>query len=417
MIMMMFTGPAILVTGMASCIDKDKWLETLVRIVEELNEVQYKKMQNYLTKIPHGTMEGTCKMAMPQLIISTYGLEDSVREVARIMKLIPRNDPTILNLLQPFEIKKENEQSRPEASATAQELEQNPEPSDELDSLDPARCTLSGLEQYVDNPEVRKRYIAELQKNVAREDIEKLKTTIRFKKLRKHLILTWEKCRQIYINQKLKKLGEGGNQKKFPLEIIEDFIFENNSKYAKGSKGRSRCSTLLDPEVYDQWNDDQTQDQADRASSAQTLGGDGSVSSGTHCTSVDPCHYSLKTEEAPLAANEPLSGPDMLSHGEEHAERSQGMVAQESIKHPLRTQGEHTRTGEPLPKEPPTSQKSQRKKRELQKKPVATEDQQKKTECLLGWASEKGLLGKRKASEEEDLKAVREHITFVNVRE
>ncbi|MBN3299303.1 CASPE protein, partial [Amia calva] len=49
-----------------------------------------------------GKKEAALKTDMPQLIISHYGLEDSVKAVQQIMQLIPRRDPDMIALLQPF---------------------------------------------------------------------------------------------------------------------------------------------------------------------------------------------------------------------------------------------------------------------------------------------------------------------------
>ncbi|XP_066578752.1 caspase-14 [Amia ocellicauda] len=114
---------------MATHIDERKWLQALANIVEELEEVEYKKMQNNLLNIPGGKRKSTGKTDMPQLIISTYGLEHSVKEVARIMKLIPRNDPTILNLLQPF-MSKIKTAAAPPVSSTASDDTPHPAQGD-----------------------------------------------------------------------------------------------------------------------------------------------------------------------------------------------------------------------------------------------------------------------------------------------
>ncbi|XP_037834830.1 uncharacterized protein LOC108251084 isoform X2 [Kryptolebias marmoratus] len=85
-----------------------KWKSALINIIEELSELQYKKMLEYLEKIPKSKKTPKNRVQMAQLIIEHHGVEESVRVIRSIMPEIPRNDSAIKDLLQPFVDKLEN---------------------------------------------------------------------------------------------------------------------------------------------------------------------------------------------------------------------------------------------------------------------------------------------------------------------
>eukprot|EP00064_Thunnus_orientalis_P023135 superscaffoldBa00008459_g23364 len=80
----------------------DKWKTSLTSILDELDETEYKKMLLNLDKIPKGLKASKSKEEMPQIIIQTYGVEQSVLEIKGVMDLIPRRDAAVQDLLCPF---------------------------------------------------------------------------------------------------------------------------------------------------------------------------------------------------------------------------------------------------------------------------------------------------------------------------
>ncbi|CAB1316381.1 unnamed protein product [Coregonus sp. 'balchen'] len=86
---------------MTSCIE-DKWCQALTKIIEELDEDQYKKMCHLLNKIPNGVKSDIKPVDMPKTIISHLGMNKSILEMGRVMGKIPRNDSAIQDLLRPF---------------------------------------------------------------------------------------------------------------------------------------------------------------------------------------------------------------------------------------------------------------------------------------------------------------------------
>nr|XP_015195826.1 PREDICTED: uncharacterized protein LOC107076539 isoform X2 [Lepisosteus oculatus] len=86
---------------MARGISQDDWCQALSSIIEELTEPQYKKMMMLLPKIPQSKKK-MAREEMPEVIVSQYGLEESVVAVQEAVGKIPRNDPRMIGLLQPF---------------------------------------------------------------------------------------------------------------------------------------------------------------------------------------------------------------------------------------------------------------------------------------------------------------------------
>ncbi len=85
-----------------SVILEKEWKSALTAILEELDKSQYKKMLEFLDRIPKGKKGGTSLEKMPQKIIECYGLEESVSAIDAIMKEIPRMDNKVQGLLRPF---------------------------------------------------------------------------------------------------------------------------------------------------------------------------------------------------------------------------------------------------------------------------------------------------------------------------
>ncbi|KAI1898876.1 hypothetical protein AGOR_G00076920 [Albula goreensis] len=79
-----------------------EWHHTLLKIIEELTDKQYKKMLALLKEVPEGEKKETEKTDMPNAIISHLGMDGSVTAINRIMSDIPRRDKAIQSLLQPF---------------------------------------------------------------------------------------------------------------------------------------------------------------------------------------------------------------------------------------------------------------------------------------------------------------------------
>ncbi|XP_018544191.1 uncharacterized protein LOC108891514 isoform X2 [Lates calcarifer] len=88
-----------------------EWKKALTSILEELDDPQYKKMLEYLERIPKGQkMEGS-KEKMPKTIIEYYGFSESVSEINDAMNQVPRRDCAVQDLLSPFvnKLREENE--------------------------------------------------------------------------------------------------------------------------------------------------------------------------------------------------------------------------------------------------------------------------------------------------------------------
>ncbi|XP_066578792.1 uncharacterized protein LOC136768467 [Amia ocellicauda] len=81
------------------------WRQALYNIIDELRREEYKKMLSLLDKIPQGVKDKALKQDLPQIILCHLGLENSIKTVQVIMAKIPRNDPRMLQLLEPFILK------------------------------------------------------------------------------------------------------------------------------------------------------------------------------------------------------------------------------------------------------------------------------------------------------------------------
>nr|XP_015195824.1 PREDICTED: uncharacterized protein LOC107076539 isoform X1 [Lepisosteus oculatus]XP_015195825.1 PREDICTED: uncharacterized protein LOC107076539 isoform X1 [Lepisosteus oculatus] len=101
---------------MARGISQDDWCQALSSIIEELTEPQYKKMMMLLPKIPQSKKK-MAREEMPEVIVSQYGLEESVVAVQEAVGKIPRNDPRMIGLLQPFTAALHGAQKRPPAES------------------------------------------------------------------------------------------------------------------------------------------------------------------------------------------------------------------------------------------------------------------------------------------------------------
>ncbi|XP_036975494.1 uncharacterized protein LOC119031252 isoform X2 [Acanthopagrus latus] len=79
-----------------------EWKPTLTEVLEDLDNIQYRKTMEYLDKIPRSQKKGRSEAMMAQKIIEYYGHDESILKIRDIMKEIPRNDPKIQGLLGPF---------------------------------------------------------------------------------------------------------------------------------------------------------------------------------------------------------------------------------------------------------------------------------------------------------------------------
>ncbi|XP_047463542.1 uncharacterized protein LOC125021491 [Mugil cephalus] len=85
-----------------SRISEREWRDTLVSILEELDETQYEKTLSHLKKIKQSVKNGKSRFKMVDVIVQHYGLEGSINTISGIMKKLPRNDEDIQSLLRPF---------------------------------------------------------------------------------------------------------------------------------------------------------------------------------------------------------------------------------------------------------------------------------------------------------------------------
>lgn len=84
-----------------SDISAAEWKKKLTSILEDLNHEQYGKLLETLDKIPKCQKEKS-RENMPQIIMEHYGFDGSVAAIAEAMEEIPRRDPQIQGLLEPF---------------------------------------------------------------------------------------------------------------------------------------------------------------------------------------------------------------------------------------------------------------------------------------------------------------------------
>ncbi|XP_035864678.1 uncharacterized protein LOC118496564 [Sander lucioperca] len=98
-----------------------KWRRTLISILEELTDSDLRKMLFNLDKIPQGVKTSKAREEIPFLIEKHYGTEKSISEIDKIMKIIPRNDAKVQNLLRPFveELKEQRQEEKEKMSKLA----------------------------------------------------------------------------------------------------------------------------------------------------------------------------------------------------------------------------------------------------------------------------------------------------------
>ncbi|KAI4789278.1 hypothetical protein KUCAC02_035348 [Chaenocephalus aceratus] len=82
-----------------------KWRTALSSILDELTEVEFKKLVSNLEKIPQGLKEGRLRGDMINLIIQYYGTVESIPLIDRQMEILPRKDNAVQQPLK--EIKEE----------------------------------------------------------------------------------------------------------------------------------------------------------------------------------------------------------------------------------------------------------------------------------------------------------------------
>ncbi|TWW74542.1 hypothetical protein D4764_14G0005450 [Takifugu flavidus] len=108
---------------MSDILEKE-WKQTLTFIVEELDNQQFKKLLELLSKIPKGQKTAKIRENMPRIIIEHYGLEDSVSAIVDAMEKIPRRDNKIQDPLKTFEekLKAKEEKNTGSRSVMAKEI-------------------------------------------------------------------------------------------------------------------------------------------------------------------------------------------------------------------------------------------------------------------------------------------------------
>ncbi|XP_074466303.1 uncharacterized protein LOC141752341 [Sebastes fasciatus] len=99
-------------TKMALRMFEAKWTAALVSILEELTEPQFSKLLFKLDTIPQGLKSGRTREDIPHIIIQYYGTEESISVIDKEMKLLPRNDAAVQQLLLPFVEKLKKQQQK-----------------------------------------------------------------------------------------------------------------------------------------------------------------------------------------------------------------------------------------------------------------------------------------------------------------
>ncbi|XP_041863861.1 uncharacterized protein LOC121654066 [Melanotaenia boesemani] len=111
-----------------SDISENKWRDAMTKIFDMLDEDQYKKMVGILQKFEFSSpQKKTAKFRkdLPRKIIEKYGLEESISIINEAMKQIPRNDPSVQDLLRPFVDKLgKNQEEEPEGQQKSSTPEQ-----------------------------------------------------------------------------------------------------------------------------------------------------------------------------------------------------------------------------------------------------------------------------------------------------
>ncbi|XP_070700220.1 uncharacterized protein [Pempheris klunzingeri] len=83
-------------------ISEKDWTSALTSILEELENLQYNKLMEFLDKIPRSEKTSRSKVKMPGKILQHYGLEGSISAIRDAMEWIPRRDGAVQDLLRPF---------------------------------------------------------------------------------------------------------------------------------------------------------------------------------------------------------------------------------------------------------------------------------------------------------------------------
>ncbi|MED6262185.1 hypothetical protein ATANTOWER_015749 [Ataeniobius toweri] len=102
---------------------EDEWRNTMTKIFEKLDDLQYKKMVGFYEKpgFPSPTkMTAKFRRELPKKLIEMFGLDGSISLVNKAMKEIPRNDPGVQELLGPFVDKLGEDQEKQEAGSGLQ---------------------------------------------------------------------------------------------------------------------------------------------------------------------------------------------------------------------------------------------------------------------------------------------------------
>lgn len=79
-----------------------RWKKALSSILEELTAPEFKKLLFRLDKIPQGQKAEIPREALPDQIVKSYGPEGSILAIEKEMKVLPRNDARVQELLRPF---------------------------------------------------------------------------------------------------------------------------------------------------------------------------------------------------------------------------------------------------------------------------------------------------------------------------
>ncbi|XP_035609249.2 uncharacterized protein PF3D7_1120000-like [Oncorhynchus keta] len=79
-----------------------KWQNTLHNILCELLEDEFKKLKHFLTEIPSGKLEHAKQLDVTDMMIKAFGFNESITKTRDLMKKIPRNDPAVQDMLEPF---------------------------------------------------------------------------------------------------------------------------------------------------------------------------------------------------------------------------------------------------------------------------------------------------------------------------
>ncbi|XP_005951877.1 uncharacterized protein LOC102299698 [Haplochromis burtoni] len=85
---------------MAAILEK-QWETALTEILAKLDDKEYDKMWEFVSKIPKQKKTKKLKREMPQKIIKQYGVNESIQRIKNAMNKI-RKDPGVQDLLRPF---------------------------------------------------------------------------------------------------------------------------------------------------------------------------------------------------------------------------------------------------------------------------------------------------------------------------